>query len=363
MPSFREKVSADQARALVAHVRSFAPSADKPKSTKSQKPTDTEAFEREFQRLQEENEKLRRQLRKLLEEPGRRERAGPAEAGQSSPSAKSAESAPRPDAAGRSDPAPADRELFRRHCVRCHGEDGSGSRARARRPDIPDFTNPSWQAGRSDAQLQASILDGKGTEMPSFRDRIGQEEARRLAAHVRTFSRSAEGSGPDGPEESAETEPGNETQPPRTFAARLLAWLGKSHPPAVHFPIGLLTAAAVAELLRLVTGRPGFAAAARFCLWFGALSAVGAGALGWLLAGFRVTDPSWVLTTHRWLGTTTVVGAALALALSEAGRHPGRSVCRRCAPVTLLLAAGLVLATGFFGGAVVFGLAHFAWPP
>src|SRR5438445_592196 len=67
--------------------------------------------------------------------------------------------------------APAGRELFREHCVKCHGADGTGSPARDRLPEIPNFTDPAWQARRSEAQLLASILDGKGKEMPPFRDK------------------------------------------------------------------------------------------------------------------------------------------------------------------------------------------------
>ena len=51
------------------------------------------------------------------------------------------------------------------------------------------------------------------------------------------------------------------------------------------------------------------------------LAAAGAGALGWFLAGFRLTDSSWVLMTHRWLGTSTVACTGLALVLSEASRR------------------------------------------
>jgi hypothetical protein len=71
--------------------------------------------------------------------------------------------------------------------VKCHGSDGTGSPARDRLPEIPDFTKSSWQARRSDAQLLASILDGKD-EMPSWRDKIGEEQARSLVAHVRAFA-------------------------------------------------------------------------------------------------------------------------------------------------------------------------------
>src|SRR5271157_2916756 len=48
---------------------------------------------------------------------------------------------------------PAFGELFRKRCVKCHGADGTGNKARDRLPEIPDFTNVSWQARRTDARL------------------------------------------------------------------------------------------------------------------------------------------------------------------------------------------------------------------
>jgi hypothetical protein len=58
---------------------------------------------------------------------------------------------------------------------------------RASLPALPDFTAPRWHAARSDPQLVASILGGKGTQMPSFRDHLGHAEARTLVAQIRAF--------------------------------------------------------------------------------------------------------------------------------------------------------------------------------
>jgi uncharacterized membrane protein len=146
------------------------------------------------------------------------------------------------------------------------------------------------------------------------------------------------------------------------FVAKLIDWLGRFHPAAVHFPIALLTAAALAELLRLVTGQPAFDAVTRYCLWLGTLTAVAAGVLGWFLGEFRLIDASWLMTAHRWLGTSTVVIAVLVLGLNEWSRRPDHRRLRMCFRAALFGVAGLVLATGFFGGAVVFGLDHYTWP-
>jgi mono/diheme cytochrome c family protein len=79
--------------------------------------------------------------------------------------------------------------LYRRFCVRCHGADGRGERG----DRVPDFTQPAWQRKRSDAQLAAAILEGKGSAMPAFGGRLSKAQARALAAHVRAFAARASG--------------------------------------------------------------------------------------------------------------------------------------------------------------------------
>jgi plastocyanin len=149
---------------------------------------------------------------------------------------------------------------------------------------------------------------------------------------------------------------------PGGLAGEIIRWLGKFHPAAANFPIALLVAAAVAEILLAATGRPAFDAASRFCLWFGALAAVLTGTLGWFLGGFRTADPSWVLTTHRWLGTSTDVLAVVTLLVGEASRRPDWQRARRWFRVLLVVVALMVLAAGFFGGALLYGIGHYDWP-
>jgi quinol-cytochrome oxidoreductase complex cytochrome b subunit len=77
--------------------------------------------------------------------------------------------------------------LYRQYCLICHGTDGKGSEMKAAMPSIPNFTNRSWQEGRSQHQLVLGILDGKGTLMPAFRGRVNEEQAPDLAAYLRAF--------------------------------------------------------------------------------------------------------------------------------------------------------------------------------
>jgi mono/diheme cytochrome c family protein len=99
---------------------------------------------------------------------------------------RSAQAAP-PPATGK----PAIRALFQKYCTKCHESNGTGKAARDLLPDIPDFTKSAWQKKRSDAQLQASILEGEKTGMPAFAGKVTKSQARDLVRHIRTFAPAA----------------------------------------------------------------------------------------------------------------------------------------------------------------------------
>ncbi len=74
---------------------------------------------------------------------------------------------------------------YQRFCARCHGDDQSGKPWRDRGRQIPDFTSTAWQESRKDARLLASILEGKGTNMPAFAGKVTEAEARDLVLLIR----------------------------------------------------------------------------------------------------------------------------------------------------------------------------------
>jgi cytochrome c oxidase cbb3-type subunit 3 len=115
--------------------------------------------------------------------------------------------------AGGSEPAapatatPAD--VFRTSCLECHDSDGRGEASRDMLPKIPDFTDPRWQASRSDDELARSILEGKGKSMPRMRKKLGSVDVRRMVALVRAFQ---------GGRQVVSSEPGPPSPPPRPAA-------------------------------------------------------------------------------------------------------------------------------------------------
>ena len=132
-------------------------------------------------------------------------------------------------------------------------------------------------------------------------------------------------------------------------------WLvGRLHPVLVHFPIGLVLAAAAAELIASHTGRPAWRTIAvanvRAGAAMGALTVVA----GWALASAPFIEPDRLLTWHGWTGAAAAAGAiGAALASTWPGVPSGRSECVYRA--ALFGAAALVAIAGHLGGMLVWG--------
>ncbi len=78
--------------------------------------------------------------------------------------------------------------LYRQRCQCCHDANGAGLAFRSTMPTLPNFTNSTWQSGRSDEQLFAGIWNGKGALMPGSSGQIDESQARALVAYVRSLS-------------------------------------------------------------------------------------------------------------------------------------------------------------------------------
>lgn len=227
---------------------------------------------------------------------------------------------------------------------------------------------PSPGAGATPAPGDAAGHDDEDAVAAATHDAGGHdthdpaEDGHEVEAHHATVGaeRSASIIDPSNEHDHSAHEPDTAANP----LLRFLHWLGRFHPPAVAFPVALLAAAGVAELLFLVKKRPIFDHASRFCVWFGIAMTVAGGTLGWFFAGFHLTDPTWLLTTHRWLGTTATLWALLLIVptVKAWGGSQNAARWRRGYRLALLAAILLVGANAFFGGAMIYGLDHYRWP-
>jgi uncharacterized membrane protein len=145
------------------------------------------------------------------------------------------------------------------------------------------------------------------------------------------------------------------------LAKHLLRWVGKFHVVVIHFPIGLLIAAALGEIWCAWRGVRTPWPPVRFCVLLGAVAAVAAVLLGWLHAdvgGFGAGSPQ-ILRLHRWLGTIASVWVAGFALLSEVdARREQRSLLF---PLILWIGAPLIGLTAHFGGILTQGDDFFDW--
>jgi mono/diheme cytochrome c family protein/uncharacterized membrane protein len=142
--------------------------------------------------------------------------------------------------------------------------------------------------------------------------------------------------------------------PPVSAPVHVARMLGSLHVVIVHFPIGLLIAAAVGEFWSGWQGSRTPTQHVRFCVLLGSAGALAAAALGWLHAanGHGAGMPQ-ILGMHRWVGTAAAVWSLGIVLLGEWDERRGvRSLWFR---VFLFIGALLVGASGHLGGVLVHG--------
>lgn len=140
---------------------------------------------------------------------------------------------------------------------------------------------------------------------------------------------------------------------PTTFSGRLAAWLGNMHPFVVHFPIALIPAS---WLALWIARRRGHAVdALRALIMLAGFAAIVAATLGWLDAGFALTDPNPIRLAHRWIGTTLaiVVGAIGVWAWRRRESVDSRLMVWALGATTLVL-----LVQGWLGAVLTHGMGH-----
>ncbi|HUT55266.1 MAG TPA: DUF2231 domain-containing protein [bacterium] len=147
------------------------------------------------------------------------------------------------------------------------------------------------------------------------------------------------------------------------FLDHLINFLGQFHVMIVHFPIALIMAAGLAEILGLIFKKEFYFAAARFIVVIAALSAIPTVLLGAAAEhGSDFTGPyADIVETHEGLGITTMVITIIAAALSELWRRREDARLKILYRVALFAAMAAVTVTGHFGGELVHGIGYWKW--
>jgi uncharacterized membrane protein len=130
--------------------------------------------------------------------------------------------------------------------------------------------------------------------------------------------------------------------------------IGTLHPLFLHYPSGLVLAAAAAELLAIVTRRESWRAIGVANVRAGAAMAAVTAIAGWAFTSAPFIEPSRLLEWHRWMGVagaTTALGAAVFSTRLRA--RSGHSLFLYQA--ALFGAAALIGLAGHLGGTLVWG--------
>ena len=245
--------------------------------------------------------------------------------------------------------------LLAERCSECHSPGSDEPKATKHWPDARDLAGTlrdtdlvvAGEPDDSDLFLAVSFEDMPPPD--SGVAPLSEQELALIEAWIR------DGAALPAPEDStdAAASQGSDRAPSGWLQSPPLRWVSHFHPMVVHFPVALLVAALLAELLARLSGSVQLRATATFCLALGTLAALPSAGLGWLLAA-NTSHHGSELLYHRWLGVSTAVLPLLVLWLG--------SVRPRHRLLMLLVLAGLVGATGHTGSMLVYGASWLEWP-
>jgi len=81
---------------------------------------------------------------------------------------------------------PPEEKLWRKHCAKCHGINGTGNTPAYMGNSYADLTDDTWhQGGGGESSIRRAIREGVFGEMPGFSQQLTDKEVDLLVGYVR----------------------------------------------------------------------------------------------------------------------------------------------------------------------------------
>lgn len=144
---------------------------------------------------------------------------------------------------------------------------------------------------------------------------------------------------------------------------KIIKWVGNFHPILLHFPIALITMAAVSELFFFWGGNSFFDQASRFMVLAAAVTVIPTVLTG-LAYGYNAQYEGIMATYFWWHRFSGIFTAMLAIITAVIKGLPPQKFphLKTIYYVCLFLLFISASVTGFLGGSLTFGIGHL-WPP
>ncbi len=250
--------------------------------------------------------------------------------------------------------------IFENHCMSCHGSEDPQETELYANYMMLDFIEP--EDADSSELYEYLTTDGDEIMPPtSAKNPLTSAQLALVRIWINNgapWDDSIELSDPNvAVEEGDEVEAVEEVAQEKSMPERLWAFQGYFHPAAVHFPVALLSVAALFVVLHWIF-KSGFRDAAFYCLVIGAISAVAASAMGWSFASERgfggsVFDEGKTVFWHRWGGVgVSVLAIVVSILAIRAKRSEGSS--QTVWQVGTLVVAAVVGWVGHEGGEMTY---------
>jgi uncharacterized membrane protein len=145
----------------------------------------------------------------------------------------------------------------------------------------------------------------------------------------------------------------------------LLDTFGKAHPAVSHFPIALLIAALLAELIAWWRASVRFHSASRYCLFLGTAGSIFATLSGFPFETimFLSSRPPLLLHHRLWAYSVVLTAIITCILILIIGKRITRRGLRVIYILLLIILTTLIIITGHTGGKMVYGEDFFDLTP